>query len=428
MTSTRSGYSSAVGLIELYVAAFLLVIALAGGGLALGLGSPFAGLLEEWRAEGIVSDEQARTLSERHAAALRVVRRSRIARVLGILGGVTIGVGAILFFAANWDEIPRAVRVAILIAFLVGFLSAGYWLRNVTGRYPSLGHAFLLIGTVLFGVSIFLVAQMYHWDITSPRPFLIWTVAALAVAVASRADLPAAVAAIAFSVWLIYSAAESADDDFAFFLVPVLLGLYGLALYGGATGARPWLERLAMGTALRFVGFAFTLVALIVFTFRDLGFAEPESPRGLMRAAVIAFAVAAAAGSALLFMRRTRATSVYEGIAVAVLTILLLLAAFAPEGAHERHFSSQLTWYPLIFTLAAAAVCIGAIVAGFLDDEAWLVSAATVFAAVLIVIRFVDESWPTLQRSFGFLLAGAVALGIGAALERERGRRAPAET
>lgn len=413
-------------LIELYVAAFLLVLALAGGGLALGLGSPFAGLLDEWRAEGIVDEQQARVLAERHADAMRLVRRSRIARALGILGGATVGVGAILFFAANWDDIPRAVRVAILIAFLVGFLGAGYWLRNVTGRYPSLGHAFLLIGTVLFGVSIFLVAQMYHWDVTSPRPFLIWTAAALAIALAGRADLPAGVAAVAFSVWLIYSAAESADDDFAFFLIPVLLGLYGLALYGAATGARPWLERLALGTALRFVGFAFTLVALLVLTFRDLGFAEPDSPHGLMKGVVIAFAVAAASGSALLFIRRTRATGVYEGIAVAVLTALLLLAAFAPEGVANSGFSSELTWYPLVFTLATAAVCVGAIVAGFLDDEAWLVSAATVFAALLIVIRFIDDSWPTLQRSFGFLLAGTVALAIGAILERERARRVPA--
>jgi uncharacterized membrane protein len=140
---------------------------------------------------------------------------------------------------------------------------------------------------------------------------------------------------------------------------------------------------------------------------------------------VIAFAVAAVAGSALLFVRRTRPTGVYEGIAVAVLTVLVLLMAFVPEGGRD---GSQQTWYPLVFTLAVAAVCVGAIVVGFLNDEAWLVSAATVFAALLIVIRFVDDSWPTLQRSFGFLVAGAVALGIAAVLERERTRQAPAGT
>ena len=416
-----------MALVEVYVAVVLLIVGLAGGGVALAVAFPFRRQLEQWRREGLVSDEQARVLGERYDIEARGERRARIARALAIAGAITLGLGVILFFAANWSDIPRFGRLAILLVFLVAFLGAGYYLRIVAESRPTLGHAFLFVGSMLFGAAIFLVAQMYHWDISSPRPFLLWAVGALAIALVGRADLSAGLAALVFSVWIIYEAynADSGDDSgSSFTLIPILLALYGAALYGIGTGAKPWLDRLALGTAIRYVGFTTALLALFALTFRELGFGSQRSPRGAAEAVVIVLAIAAFVGAALIPARAVTATAAAQAVTLAAVTVLVLLFAFAPERPGEREFESALTAYPLAFTFLLVAVTIGAIVVGFLEDEPWLVTAAIVFAALQLIVRLVDTSWPTLERSFVFLGIGAAALLIASTLERRRSRTA----
>ena len=407
--------------VAIYVAVILLILGLAGGGVALAVTFPFGRELEQWRQEGLVSDDQARLLAARHDAAARRERRRRIARALAIAGAITLGLGIILFFAANWSDIPKFGRLAILLVFLVAFLVAGYVLRIVRGSRPALGHAFLFVASMLFGASIFLVAQMYHWDVSSPRPFLVWAAGALAIAVVGRADLSAGLSALAFATWIIYEtfASDSGGGAGGASLIPVLLALYGTSLYGLGTGLKPWLDRVSLGTAVRYVGFTTAFLALFALTFRQFGFEGQRRPHGAAAAVVIVLAVAAAAGAVLVATRRRDAAATAEALTLAAVTALVLLFAFAPEQRDERDYQA-LTAYPLAFTFLLVALTLGAVVVGFLNDEAWVVNAAIVFAALQLIARFVDDSWPTLERSFVFAGIGGVALLIAAALERAR--------
>jgi uncharacterized membrane protein len=274
---------------------------------------------------------------------------------------------------------------------------------------------------VLFGVSTFLVAQMEQWDVTSPNPFLIWAVAALAIAIVGRADVPAAIAGVVGAVWLIYQAFDATgSDEVSFYLIPILLTLFAAALYGIGTGAKPWLDRLDLGTGFRWVGVALALIGVLALTFRDSFVDKPGVPHGTMRTIVILFAIAAVGGAVALVVRRARPSALWEALAVVAVTGLTLLYAFAPENANARDYSNRLTWYPLLFIGALTLLTVGAIVVGFVNDEAWLVSAACVFAALHMVARFLDTAWPTLQRGLVFAAAGLAALGLAAALERRR--------
>jgi uncharacterized membrane protein len=407
--------------IAFYVGAVLLLLGLAGGGIALAIRSSFDDELDEWRRDGVVTEEQALELAARHARAASDARRGRTAQAVAILGAIAVGAGAVLFFAANWDGMPRVLRFAVLLVSTLGFLGAGYVIRNVRGTYPAVGHACLAVATVLFGASTFLVAQMEQWDLTSPNPFLIWAVAALAIAVVCRADVPAAIAGVVGAVWVIYQAFDSTgSDEVSFYLIPILLTLFAAALYGAGTGAKPWLDRLELGTGFRWVGIALALIGLFALTFRETFVDEPGVPHGLMKTIVILFAIAALGGAVALVVRRARPSALWEALAVVTVTGLTLLYAFAPEDAHERDYSNRLTWYPLLFIAALALLTVGAIVVGFANDEPWLVSAACVFAALHMVARFLDTEWPTLQRGLVFAAAGLAALGLAAALERRR--------
>jgi uncharacterized membrane protein len=408
--------------IPIYVTALLLLLGLGGGGIALAIRSTFEDELDEWRRDGVVSDEQARELAARHARTATESRRRRTAQAVAILGAIAVGAGVVLFFAANWDGMSHALRFAVLAFWLAAFVVAGYALRNVRGTYPAVGHACLAIAAILFGASIFLVAQTEQWDLTSPTPFLVWTIGALAIAVVGRADAAAAIAAVAGSIWLIYQAfdATAADEEASYYLIPILLALFAAALYGVGTGAKPWLDRLGLGTGIRWVGVALALIGLFALSFRDTVVDTPRAPHGSMKAIVIAFAAAAVVGAAALAVRRARPSALWEALAVLGVTGLTLLYAFAPESAHEHEYSSRLTWYPLLFIALLALLTVGAIVVGFVNDEPWLVSAASVFAALHMVARFVDTEWPTLERGLVFAAAGLGALGLAAALERRR--------
>ena len=69
---------------------------------------------------------------------------------LSILGAVLVGLGIITFFAANWDEIPRSVKLGALIAGVVLSYGAGFFLWQRLG-YTAVGIALVLLGCIIYG-------------------------------------------------------------------------------------------------------------------------------------------------------------------------------------------------------------------------------------------------------------------------------------
>src|SRR5918994_4483464 len=111
--------------------------------------------LEEWVREGIVSREQADAIDRRYSERGVPRRRNRVVQTLATVGAIVAGLGVVLFFAANWDGIPRPGRVVILLALVVGSYVGGFVLRE-RGRHEYVGAALLLLGGISFGASLFL--------------------------------------------------------------------------------------------------------------------------------------------------------------------------------------------------------------------------------------------------------------------------------
>ncbi len=140
-------------------------------------------LIEEigsWRNEGLISPEQAKVLTARYAA--EGPGREWGLLVLTGLGSVVFGLGIILFFAYNWEGMHRFAKLGTVAIGLVGVHGLGAWLRRQGSDRRGLGEALHLLGTMLFGAGIWLVAQIYHLDEHYPNAFLAWGLAALAMA------------------------------------------------------------------------------------------------------------------------------------------------------------------------------------------------------------------------------------------------------
>jgi uncharacterized membrane protein len=378
---------------------------------------------ERWVAEGLITAEQAAALRGRYegAAAVREEPRGRAASALAVVGAAAVGFGVIGFLAANWEAMSHGLRLALITAAVGGAYAAGYELRDRTGRLPRVGEALYLLGVLLFGAALFLVGQMYNVEAHDPLALLVWAVAAAVVALAVRAPAVAVAALLIFTAWVGFEAGtaleDSGEDATA---LAVLAVLYGGALYGLGTVAlerirAAWLTETRLAFAGRRLGLLIAAAGLFVFTFSEasdeLGSAGRSLDGWLQAALLLVAAVALASAVALALGARRSGRG--EAAVFAVAVALLLIGVFA-GGSGDL--------YALLFNLVFAALALGAILSGYLNDEPWLVNLGVAFVAIDLVARYFDVFWSALPRSLGLILAGILVLAIAWGLERQRQR------
>jgi uncharacterized membrane protein len=154
---------------------------------------------EVWVAQGVVSADQAariRALYPEPAAGLPWAML-----IFSGLGAVVVGLGVILLFAYNWDALPRGVKLTVVLGAFAAAHGVGLWQLRGDSRWRGLGEAFCLLGTMLFGAAIWLIAQIYHIEEHFPNGFLFWGLGALALAWALPSAVQGMLAAVVLAIW-----------------------------------------------------------------------------------------------------------------------------------------------------------------------------------------------------------------------------------
>ena len=74
---------------------------------------------------------------------------------------MALGLGVILLFAYNWQDMHKFAKLGVIFGALLLAHGGGLWLRQQ--RCPDgVVEAAHLLGSMLFGADIFLIAQIYH--------------------------------------------------------------------------------------------------------------------------------------------------------------------------------------------------------------------------------------------------------------------------
>lgn len=172
------------------------------------------GDLKRWREAGWVTPE-GETAIRREVAASGY--HLGLANSLAILAAVLIGFAVMSFIAANWQEMPRLLRLGMLFAALWGCYVAAVLMaqRNMTG----FAHAAILAGAGIFGGSIMLISQMYHMDGNVADFLLVWASGTFLAGLLLRSNPSLAFAMVLVVVWGI-SEALRLDRVFWPFLLP----------------------------------------------------------------------------------------------------------------------------------------------------------------------------------------------------------------
>ncbi len=155
--------------------------------------------IKSWVEEGIISSEQAESLYQKYQLdKLPWYRNSSF--ILSAVALILVSLGLILLISENWHRFNISIRSAIglfplLIAYGVGF----YFLYKDRDQGAEL--AFFL-GSIVFGINIFLQAQIFHIDNYFPDGFKWWLIGAIPVALYFRGNLHNFLLQILFFSWI----------------------------------------------------------------------------------------------------------------------------------------------------------------------------------------------------------------------------------
>ncbi len=233
--------------------------------------------LPRWQARGWVTEKGADAiLAETDPGSAR----ERLPAILGVLGAVLLGFAAMTFVAANWQEMGKLVRLALLLTAMWLAFGGAWWFHRK--EWPAFSEASSLLGAALFGVNIMLISQMYHLAGRGPEAVMMWATGALLVAalLESRAAL-----ALAFALITLWSGWESLGFNHPFHWA--FLPVWGIAT------ALAWWQGGQLSRHLAVLSLFFWAAVNLTGLVPQLGWpaAAPWALLSLFAAAVIALAL-----------------------------------------------------------------------------------------------------------------------------------------
>ncbi len=153
-----------------------------------------------WVAERIISPEQAaRICSQYGIDYYNQSKQSYGYFILTILGFLFIGLAIITIVGANWESIPRGVRMLSLILLTL--------LVNIVGIYKtakgetSLAIGCFFFGGLLYGASIMLIAQIYHLGEHYPDGIFWWAIGVLPLGLLLESSLLLFLSTVLGCIW-----------------------------------------------------------------------------------------------------------------------------------------------------------------------------------------------------------------------------------
>ncbi len=296
--------------------------------------------LARWREAGWLTADGETAIRGDLAAQARKVE---LAPVLGILGAVLIGFGAMSFVAAHWNEMARLFRLALIF----GGLFAAYGVAGVLfeRRYHAFAHAGILVGVALYGAGIMLVAQMYHIEGHAPDAVLTWALGALLAGVVLKSDPALALAMLLMGLWSGWEMSDTGQVHWAFLL--------GWGAVAAAMLWRGWLPGLHLTAIvlslwiitlgyLLFDGHGHGVVVGIGLLLAAIGLAEPvvSRRRGVWATAAVAYGMTIAFAG-LFALQFVESFTLEYLILLAILALALVLGGI---GYGLRAGSAAMLW------------------------------------------------------------------------------------
>src|SRR5262245_16955454 len=134
--------------------------------------------LARWQTDGVITASIGDAIRARLGPPPKGVN---IATVVAMVGALLIAAAFLAFVAANWTEIARPARFAILLAGIACSYGLAGWFDRQGRTY--LADICVAVGSIIFGAAIALTGQMYHLSGDFSAGVLMWAAGAMLAAV-----------------------------------------------------------------------------------------------------------------------------------------------------------------------------------------------------------------------------------------------------
>ncbi len=366
-------------------------------------------MIQRWVDEGTINNDQAEKMRADLAEYKKEHRSKKQVIAFSTIGAILIGIGAILFVASNWEKLGDSIKVLLLVGSTIGIHYAGYHFKYENQKYPRLGPALILLSALLFGASLFLIAQIYNINANNSTLVLIWVIGVLPLVYGYMSAPVAGLCSLLFYIWvsLLYFERTELEKLISIWDLYLMSGIavYFIGILHGLAEKIKYAE-----TPFKFIGLQAALFALFVHTF-ELGeyFADKIVPA--------IYAVLGVLFLAVLLSKPLRERLKGFQADASISIIALLMAGITLTTIYLP--ASEKT-YMIIFNVIFLVLLTLLLYAGYNMEDIGIVSTAMFWFILLIFARYFDFFWELLPRSLFFMLGGLVLLVISIVLERKR--------
>ncbi len=392
--------------------------------------------LDHWQEKGLLTAKKAAELrSNLHTD--KDIPNKALAIFSGI-GAILVGLGVILFISSNWDAMSPTLKVIILMAGMLGTGVAGYWLQYIKD-YEKTGTALQFVNVLIFGASIFLVAQIYHLQLTFWWGALLWFLgtAYMAYVLSSRMHIWLSVPLlILFLGWLRTSYLGFGRDELDFLfddrsafwsLAPVIgIGLMGLSILHRKAKSMTF-----AGPTLFHWGIFLVMFLLVIatvdksFYFHMLHLQSDPITIGIVAVSVMLLAAALLTGQ---FATKNGRAGL---LACTLYVFFVYLITYIPGwmgldvGVLRYYGSSELrldmvSGLFILYVLLTFFFLLLTVWFGTLLRDPPVINVGMLGVAAVIFIQYFSWAFELLPRSLFFIIGGLVILGFTSVLERKR--------
>ncbi|MCR9122477.1 MAG: DUF2157 domain-containing protein [Phyllobacteriaceae bacterium] len=230
--------------------------------------------IKDWHNRGVIADDVADALLADIGQSGATTRDERAKpfsffRIVAIFAAISFAAAIVMFISANWEAIPRLVKVGGIMVLIAGGLIGGAVTGARGGRYGrKLEEAAYLVAGAAYVGGVALVGQMYHLPGDIGQAMFGFALGLGAAGLAVRSHVLAAGALGAIAWWYVDTPApeELIDVNFAIFAAFCTAG-YALARFGGMPRLR-WVAAAAFVIGL--VPFLFSVLEAIADFYEGL--------------------------------------------------------------------------------------------------------------------------------------------------------------
>lgn len=319
-----------------------------------------------WLEEQLISEEQAQKLYSRYELDAAPPWYLRSGFILSGVAIVLVAMGFFLLISANWEHLPLWARVSVGALPLAIAYGIGFW-QEMRKQSEGAELAFFL-GSLFFGLNIFLQAQIFHIEAYYPNGVLWWAIGVAPVALYYRSSLHNLLLMTLFVIW---TGMQMQYNQYNVLSIP-LLGIIGYLMW-----IRPTATQLIAGIAV----WCFALWNIHVALFPHINGAN---------AAIYWLAVALSAAAWLPFIQHQ-----YSHTVIALVRQLVAFAVLLPLFmlTYENAANSLLREIPAgwSYAISGGLLLITAVLYGWKSRTDyvmfWLIGIAVAIWGMMLIFR-----------------------------------------